>query len=93
MGTTKAICSKCTYHRVRPKPQLFSLSEMQMSEVLKRENERQHQDEARREKERQDLEQGRPFNYEPYFYPWCDLLTPFDQLLFEEEDEKGACDE
>ena len=69
---------------MRPKPQLFSRSELQAPGVLKSELEWEQQDQERRLTEMQRYEAGHRFTYEPYHYPWCDALTPFDATLPEE---------
>lgn len=76
-----AVCAQCRHCRVRPKPELFSLADLQMPGVLKSKLEWDQQDQERRLLEMQRFEAGQPFSYEPYHYPWCAAYTPFDALL------------
>lgn len=86
MVTFTAICSNCLYYRTRPKPQLFTGSELQTPGVLKSMNEWEQQEQNRWQNEQQILEAGRPFFFEPHHYAWCDMYTPFDATLPEAMD-------
>lgn len=81
-----AVCSKCQHYRVRPKPELYNLSDLQTPGVLKSKLEWDQQDHERRLEEMQRFKARIPFNYEPYHYPWCAAYTPFDKQLLEEID-------
>lgn len=76
-----AICTKCQYYCMRPKPELFSLADLQTSGILKTKLEWDQQDQERRRLEMQRFETGQAFNYEPFHYPWCAAYTPYDSQL------------
>lgn len=76
-----AVCSKCKYHELRPKPDLFSGSEMQAPAVLKAKLEWEQQQNERRQAEQQRFEAGGQFTYEPFNYAWCTAFTPLDVAL------------
>ena len=92
MSTKIAICSNCLHYRKRGKPQLFNLSEMRDSHVMKSELERLQKDEERGQREELRFAAGDPFNYEPFSYPWCDRFTPLDAQLFEGKEIQDALD-
>jgi hypothetical protein len=66
---------------MRPKPVLFTKSELQTPSVLKSKLEWDQQDQERERIELQMLESGQPFTYEPYHYAWCAAYTPYDNQL------------
>ena len=66
---------------MRPRPELFSISDLQTPGVIKTKLEWDQQDQERRLVELQRFEEGKSFNYEPYHYPWCAACTPYDKQL------------
>lgn len=77
----QAVCKFCANRRMRPKPELFSASDLHNPQVLKAQLEWEQQDQQRKFTELQRFEEGRPFNYEPYHYYWCEAFTPLDPEL------------
>jgi hypothetical protein len=60
---------------------MFNVNELQVPGVLKAKLERDQQEQERRLIEMQRFESGQLFTYEPYYYPWCEAYTPFDNTL------------
>jgi hypothetical protein len=71
------LCSNCRYYRMRPKPVLFGLRELQSPKVLEAKLKGDEGENTRRTLEDQRFRQGLPFDYEPHYHPWCAACTPY----------------
>ena len=85
-----AVCRKCKYRQMRPKPELFDNAALQSPAALKAKMEWEQQNQERRQAEQQRYESGGAFNYEPFSYEWCAAFTPFYPELIQKVEAEGA---
>lgn len=79
--------------RLRPKPVLFSPSDLQTPGILKAQVEWDQQSKQRAQQEEQRLASGLPFDYEPHHFAWCDAYTAVELSIQANAGDPAAIEE
>ena len=83
-------CNRCAHHRLRPRPLVFSPTELQTPGALKAHLEWEATRTERAQREQQMLNDGLRFLYEPHSLLWCSAFTELELVARAKAGDRAA---